>query len=135
VDLADDPSLADGAGEEAARRPTLRALADELRAAAGARFQLLELEAQRAAWSAAKMMGLAVAAALLVVTAWLVFAAALTAAAVAIGLPWWLGALLVIGLHLLAAWLLAKRIQVHVAHISFAATRRSLSRTRHVPTP
>ena len=134
MDLADDPSLARGASEEPDRRPTLTALADELRAAAGARFQLFELEAQRSAWSAAKMMGLAVAAALLVVTAWLVFAAVLTVAAVAAGLPWWLGALLVIGVHLLGAWLLSKRIRMHVSHISFAATRRSLSRTPHVPT-
>jgi hypothetical protein len=43
---------------------------DQLRATMGARVHLFELEAKRAAWSAAYMLAFAVAAALLGVTAW-----------------------------------------------------------------
>ncbi|MGH6753911.1 MAG: phage holin family protein, partial [Bradyrhizobium sp.] len=105
-----------------APQTTLRSFANELASAAGARVQLFELEAQRAAWSAARMMGFAVAAAVLLVTAWLVVAAALTVAAVHAGVPWWLSALGVIAFNLLGAWLLASRIRAHAGYVSFAAT-------------
>lgn len=113
--------------------PTLRLLADELAAAAVARVQLFELEAQRAAWSLARMIGFAVAAAVLLVTVWMILAASLALAAVHAGLPWWPSALGVIALNLLGAWLLARRIRAHAEHVSFAATRRMITRTPHVP--
>ena len=48
-------------------------------------FNLFELEAKRAAWSAAYMLAFAVAAALLGVTAWLILIGALIVGAVAAG--------------------------------------------------
>jgi hypothetical protein len=94
--------------------------------AAGARIRLFELEFKRAVWTAAYMGAMAIGAALLAITAWLVFAASLVYAAVAAGAPWWLGALIVIVAHLVGAFLLVRRVQAFVERLTFAATRRSL---------
>jgi hypothetical protein len=102
-------------------------LGDALAEAAGARLRLLEAEAQRAALAAATLGALAVAAALLAVTAWLVLAGALVFAAASAGVPWWLGALVVIGLHVAGAFLLVRRAKAALQHLSFAATRRTLT--------
>lgn len=133
MELTNDPSRPLGRGEldhaAAAGAASLASLASGLKAALGARVHLLELEAQRAAGSVAKMVGFAVAAALLAVTAWLIVAGGMTYAAMLAGMPWWLGMLLVISLHLLGAWLLVNRIKAQLGQVSFAASRRSLMPT------
>ena len=53
------------------------------------------------------MGAMAVAAALLAVTAWLVLAGALVYAAVSAGAPWWIGAVVVIAAHIAGAVLAA----------------------------
>lgn len=115
-----------------AARPTASQLIDDIRAAFGARFYLLELEARRAAWSAATMLAFAVGAALLGVTAWLILIGALMFGAVAAGVPWVLAVVVAIALHAGAAFLLVRGMTSLVDNLSFAATRRTLSRSGHL---
>ena len=119
-----------GPGGPAAQRPSLRGLAEDIGTAFSARAYLVELEAKQAAWSAAHMLGFAVAAALLGVTAWLILIAGLTTAAIRLGVPWWIAALVALVLHAGAAWLLVARIRDLVGNLTFSATRRSLSSRR-----
>ena len=123
-------------GAQAARatapRPTISQLIDDIRAAFGARFYLLELEARRAAWSAATMLAFAVGAVLLGVTAWLILIGALIFGAVAAGVPWVLAVIVAIALHAGAVFLLMRGITSMVNNLSFAATRRTLSRSGHL---
>ena len=98
------------------------ALAD----AAGARVRLFEVEFKRAAWTAAYMGAMAIAAALLAITAWLVLAASLVYAAVAAGAPWWLGALIVIAAHVAGTVLLIRRVSASVEKLTFDGSRRAL---------
>ena len=116
-----------GASASAGQRPSFRALGNELAAAFGARAHLLELEAKQAAWSAAYMIGFAVAAALLAVTAWLILIGGLMTVAIRLGVPWWLTVIVAIALQGGAAWLLVTRLRGLVENVTFAATRRSLS--------
>lgn len=109
------------------QRPSFRALGNELAAAFGARAHLLELEAKQAAWSAAYMIGFAVAAALLGVTAWLILIGGLMTLAMRLGVPWWLTVIVAIALQAGAAWLLVTRLRGLAGNVTFAATRRSLS--------
>ena len=118
--------------DTAAPRPTVSQLIDDIRAAFSARFHLLELEARRAAWSAAYMLAFAVAAALLSVTAWLILIGSLIFGAVVAGVPWVLAVIVAIALHAGAAFLLARGITSMVDNLSFAATRRTLSRSGHL---
>ena len=118
--------------DTAAPRPTMSQLIDDIRTAFSARFYLLELEARRAAWSAATMLAFAVGAALLGVTAWLILIGALIFGAVAAGVPWVLAVIVAIALHVGAAFLLVRGITSMVDNLSFAATRRTLSRSGHV---
>ena len=108
-------------------RPTLAKLIKEVRAAFSARFHLFELEAKRAAWSAAYMLGFAAAAALLAVTAWLIAIGALVYGAVVAGVPWIVAAVVAIALHAVAVFLLVRAIRAMVDNLTFAATRRTLS--------
>jgi uncharacterized membrane protein YqjE len=118
-----------GAGQPAAEpRPSFRGLADDVRAAFAARAHLLELEARQAAWSAAYMIGFAVAAALLGVMAYLILVAGLMTFAIRVGVPWWVAVLVAIVLHGGGAWLLLARIRGMVDKLTFSATRRTLAR-------
>jgi hypothetical protein len=101
---------------------------DQLRAAMGARVHLFELEAKRAAWSAAYMLAFAVAAALLGVTAWLLLIVALIGLAVTAGVPWWVATLVAIIAHAGVAFLLLRRIRKMVDNLTFTATRRTFTR-------
>jgi hypothetical protein len=76
------------------------------------------------------MLGFAVAAALLGVTAWLILIGGLMTAAIRADVPWWLVVLVAIALHGGAAWLLVTRIRGLVDKLTFAATRRTLSSRR-----
>lgn len=121
-------SAAGATSAPAAHRPSFKGLANEFSAAFSARAHLLELEAKQAAWSAAYIIGFAVAAALLAVTAWLILVGGLMTLAIRLGVPWWLAVLVAIGLHGGAAWLLLARVRDLVGNLTFAATRRTLSR-------
>lgn len=123
-----DPAA--GPGGPTAHRPSFRGLADDIGAAFTARAHLVELEAKQAAWSAAYMLGFAVAAALLGVTAWLLLIGGLITAAIRLGVPWWVATLVALVLHAGAAWLLVARIRNLVDNLTFAATRRSLASRR-----
>jgi hypothetical protein len=125
VEATRDPGA--GPGGPAVRRPSFRALADDIGAAFSARAYLVELEAKQAAWSAAYMLGFAVAAALLGVTAWLLLIGGLMTAAIRLGVPWWIVTLVALVLHAGATWLLVARIRKLVGNLTFAATRRTLS--------
>ena len=114
----------------APQRPSLRGLADDIGAAFSARAHLVELEAKQAAWSAAYMLGFAVAAALLGVTAWLLLIGGLMTAAIRLGVPWWVATLVALVLHAGAAWMLVARIRTLVDNLTFAATRRTLASRR-----
>ncbi|MGZ8273697.1 MAG: phage holin family protein [Burkholderiaceae bacterium] len=123
-----DPAAA--AEGPAAQRPSFRGLADDIGAAFTARAHLVELEAKQAAWSAAYMLGFAVAAALLAVTAWLLLIGGIMTAAIRLGVPWWVATLVALVLHAGAAWLLVTRIRTLVGNLTFAATRRTLASRR-----
>jgi hypothetical protein len=127
VDVTHDPPERRSA-EEPTGRPTINGLLDQLRATMGARVHLFELEAKRAAWSAAYMLAFAVAAALLGVTAWVLLIAGLIALAVTLGVPWWAATLVAIIAHGLVAWLLLRRIRTMVDNLTFNATRRTFAR-------
>jgi uncharacterized membrane protein YqjE len=128
VEETRDPAA--GPGGPTAHRPSFRGLADEIGAAFTARAHLVELEAKQAAWSAAYMLGFAVAAALLGVTAWLLLIGGLMTAAIRLGVPWWVATLVALVLHAGAAWLLVARSRNLVGNLTFAATRRSLASRR-----
>lgn len=125
MDDAQDPAAGP---PPAGTRPSFRGLAGEMRAAFGARAHLFELEARRAAWSAAYMIGFAVAAALLGVAAWLILVGGLMTFAIRLGVPWWLTVVVAIALQAGAAWLLVARLRGLVDNLTFAATRRTLAR-------
>ena len=76
------------------------------------------------------MLGFAVAAALLGVTAWLLLIGGLMTAAIRLGVPWWIVTLVALVLHAGAAWLLVARIRTLVGNLTFSATRRTLSSRR-----
>jgi hypothetical protein len=128
VEASRDPAA--GAAAPAAPRPSIRGLAEDVGAAFSLRALLFELEAKQAAWSAAYMLGFAVAAALLGVTAWLILIGGLMTFAIRAGVPWWLTVLVAIALHGGGAWLLVTRIRGLVQNMTFAATRRTLSSRR-----
>ncbi len=109
-------------------RPTISQFIDEVRAALAARFYLFELEAKRAASSAAYMLALAVGAALLGVTAWLLLIGAVVYGAVSGGVPWVLAVTVAIALHAVAVFLLVRAIRAKAESLTFAATRRTLSK-------
>jgi hypothetical protein len=113
---------------QTAQRPSLSSVSDEVRAALSARAHLFELEARRAVWSAAVMVGLAVAAALLAVTVWLIVVGALMALAIRLGVPWGLTVIIAVALQAGAAWLLVGRARGLIDNLTFAATRRTLTR-------
>ncbi|MEP6607841.1 MAG: phage holin family protein [Burkholderiaceae bacterium] len=110
-------------------RPTFSGFIDDVRAAFTARFQLFELEAKRAALSVAYMLGCAVAAALLGVTAWLILIGSLIVAAVIAGVPWVLAVVVAIALHAVAAFLLVRAIRGFVSNLTFEGTRSALARS------
>lgn len=112
--------------QQAAPGSTDVRLASAVAEAAGARVRLFEAEFQRAAWTAAYMGAMAVAAALLAVTAWLIFAGSLVYAAATAGMPWWIGAVVVLAAHVIAALLLMRRVHESVERLTFAASRRTL---------
>ena len=109
-------------------RPSIAQFVSEIRAAFNARFYLFELEAKRAVWSAAYMLAFAVGAALLGVTAWLILIGALIYGAVAAGVPWLIAAIVAITLHVVVVFLLVRAIRALVDNLTFAATRRTLSK-------
>ncbi len=119
----------------AAPRPSISQFIDEIRGAFGARFHLFELEAKRAAWSAAYMLAFAVGAALLGVTAWLILIGALIVGAVAAGVPWVLAVVVAIALHAVGVFFLVRGIRAMVENLTFAATRRTLSESNHQKAP
>ena len=109
------------------KRPSVAQFITEIRAAFAARFHLFELEARRAAWSAAYMLAFGVGAALLAVTAWLILIAGLVYGAVVAGVPWVLAGIAAIALHAVAVFMLVRAIRAMVENLTFAATRRTLS--------
>jgi len=115
-------------------RPSIAQFVSEIRAAFNARFYLFELEAKRAVWSAAYMLAFAVGAALLGVTAWLIFIGALIYGAVTAGVPWLIAAIAAIALHAVAVFLMVRAIRAMVDNLTFAATRRTLSKEDSVET-
>ncbi|HKO68933.1 MAG TPA: phage holin family protein [Burkholderiaceae bacterium] len=125
---AQQPSRTTARPEPPPTRPSLSRFISELRAAFSARVHLFELEAKRAAWSAAYMLAFATAAALLGVTAWLILIGALIYGAVSAGVPWIVAAIAAIALHAVGAFLLVRAIRSMVENLTFAATRRTLEK-------
>ena len=116
-------------------RPSISQFISELRAAFSARFYLFELEAKRAACSAAYMLAFATAAALLGVTAWLILIGALIYGAVSAGVPWIVAAIVAIALHAVGAFMLVRAIRSMVENLTFAATRRTLEKADSAEVP
>ena len=125
----DDSSVT--AGRAASGPPDVR-LASAIAEAAGARIRLFEAEFQRAAWTAAYMGAMAVAAALFAVTGWLILAGSIVYAAATAGIPWWIGSIVVLVAHVVAAVLLMRRVHASVDRLTFAASRRALVQAFHL---
>ena len=123
------------ASESVPTRPSISQFVNEVRAAFSARFHLFELEAKRAALSAAYMLAFATAAALLGVTAWLILIGALIYGAVTAGVPWIVAAVVAIALHAVGAFLLVRAIRSKVDNLTFAATRRTLEKADSAEAP
>lgn len=111
----------------------LQDLLGELPGLVSDRVQLLALEMQRAAQSLARMMALAVAAALMLTTAWLALWAGLGWAAIQAGMPWGAALAVIIALNAGAA-LLALQLARRLARlVGLPATVRHL--TVQTPAP
>ena len=130
-----DPRAAARSSDPPPTRPSISQFISEVRAAFSARFYLFELEAKRAAWSAAYMLAFATAAALLGVTAWLILIGALIYGAVAAGVPWIVAAIVAIALHAVGAFMLIRAIRSMVDNLTFAATRRTLEKADSAEAP
>jgi len=125
----DGPSVT---GDPAAAGASDVRLGSAVGEALSARVRLFEAEFQRAAWTAAYMGAMAVAAALFAVTAWLILAGSLVYAAATAGIPWWIGALVVLAAHVAAVVLLMRRVHASVERLTFAASRRALAQAFRV---
>ena len=75
------------------------------------------------------MLAFGVGAALLGVTAWLILIAGLVYGAVVAGVPWLVAGLVAIALHAVAVFLLVRAIRAMVENLTFAVTRRTLSKS------
>jgi uncharacterized membrane protein YqjE len=104
----------------------VQALWHDLRALAQDHLQLAALETQRAGKSLVNMVVYAVAAAILLVSAWLGLLGALAFWLIAAGLEAGLALLLVAALNIGAAWVLFLMIRSSSQHLRFPATMRSL---------
>ena len=123
------------ASDPPSARPSISQFVSEVRAAFSARFYLFELEAKRAASTAAYMLAFARAAALLGVTAWLILIGALIYGAVAAGVPWIVAAIVAIALHAVGAFMLIRAVRSMVDNLTFAATRRTFAKAESAEAP
>ena len=127
-------TLHGGASPEAANDGVLdsaRSLWRDLTAQAKDHLELALLETQRAGKSAVSMLIYAVAAALLLVTAWLGLLAAIVIGLAELGLHAGFGVLIVVGLNLIGAFVLYRMIRSASENLGFPATIRSFR--RHAP--
>ncbi len=88
---------------------------------------LLALEARLAGLSIAAMLGLGVAAALLFITAWLLFVAGIAFSLVDLGLGWGLALLITALLNIVLGVILVRLIFVFSRNLLFKATRRQMA--------
>lgn len=102
-------------------------LVKELPGLVSDRVHLLTLELQRARRTLAQMIALAVAAALMALTAWFALWIGVAAAAVEAGLPWGWALLLVLALNLGAAWFAIARVTRLAPLLALPATVRRLT--------
>jgi hypothetical protein len=127
--LVENVAAATAAEPSAPSSPvTLRQLIAALAEAAGSRLLLFEAESRRAVWTAVYMGMLGVAAAVLLVTAWLIVAVLAIVLAHHFGLPWWWGATVLALLNLVFAWWAWRCLHDLADRLSFSATRRALVR-------
>jgi hypothetical protein len=104
----------------------VQALWNDLRGLAWDHLQLAALETQRAGKSLVNMVIYAVAAALLLVSAWLALLGAIVAGLIALGLNASVALLLVAASNILAALVLYQLIRRSSQYLRFPATLRSL---------
>ncbi|MBI2778670.1 MAG: hypothetical protein HYX62_02615 [Gammaproteobacteria bacterium] len=88
---------------------------------------LVALEARLAGLSIAAMLGLGVAAALLFITAWLLFVAGIAFSLVDLGLGWGLALLITALLNIALGVILIRLIFVFSRNLLFKATRRQIA--------
>lgn len=129
-------TLRGGAAPEAANDGVLdsaKSLWRDLTAQAKDHLELALLETQRAGKSAVSMLIYAVAAALLLVTAWLGLLAAIVIGLAELGLHAGFGVLIVVAMNLIGAFVLYRMIRSASADLGFPATIRSFRRREHAP--
>ncbi|MBC7941723.1 MAG: phage holin family protein [Chitinophagaceae bacterium] len=110
----------------------LRGLVGELPQLFNDRVDLLSLELQRAGRAVTQIVLLVVAAAILGVTAWLVFWVGVVALLMAAGLAWPWALLAVLLVNLLAAYAAVRHVRLLLPQVALPATRRHL---RFSPSP
>jgi len=119
-----------GTPPEAGLLENAEALWRELRGALHDQFQLAALETQRAGRSLADMLACAVAAALLLVSAWLGLMGAFVLLLIDVGVHAGLALLIAVALNVGGALVLLALIRHSSAQLAFPATRRSLEAAR-----
>lgn len=126
------------AGADMQQPPSLlhaaQALLRELPGLVSDRVKLLTLEMRRAGIALAQIVALAVASAILLITAWLAMWVGLAAALIAADMPWGWVFVLVLAINLGAAWLALKRARTLLALLGLPATvRRLTANASHEP--
>ena len=117
----------DRGGGAASLLQQAQALARELPGLVSDRVELLALELQRAARSLIQIVVLVVAVAILGVTVWLAFWAALITALMLVGLPLLAALLLVIGVNGLVIAVAIARVRKLLPRLKLPATQRHLT--------
>lgn len=127
VDGPQQPPAAAGDGAAGGLLQSLQALLGELPGLVSDRVRLASLELRRAGAALAQVVALAVAAALLLITAWLAIWVGLASAAIGAGIPWGWVLLLILAINLGAAWLAVQRARALLALLGLPATVRRLT--------
>ena len=117
----------DGVAPSDSLLTNVKQLLRELPGLVSDRVHLLALELKRSGLALAQMVGLVVAAGVLLCTAWLALWAGIGIALVQAGLAWGWALLLILLLNLGAAWLAVKRALSLVRYLALPATLRRLT--------
>jgi hypothetical protein len=138
ADTRDAATLAGGAGEQQ-QPPSLlhaaQALLGELPGLLSDRVKLLSLELRRAGIALAQLVGIAVAAAILLITAWLALWVGIAGALMTLGLDWGWALLVVIAINVGAAFAAVQYARRLLGLLTLPATVRRLTVQTHEPPP
>ncbi|NML13550.1 phage holin family protein [Azohydromonas caseinilytica] len=129
------PPGLDGVNPSDSLLTNVKQLLRELPGLVSDRVHLLALELKRSGLALAQMVGLVIAAGVLLCTAWLALWVGIGIALVQAGLAWGWALLLILLLNLGAAWLAVKRALTLARYLALPATLRRLTLRSPEPSP